>query len=539
MALRGSLNEVNLADICQLLALGRKRGCLWITDRQNFGYIYFDAGRVTYASVLNRPDRLGELLVQNGVISRDQLSTAMEQQSRDPLSRLGRILVSQGSLTEDDLKHYVELQVSEAVYHLFAWKQGSFHFDPDQVPEEEEAYLISINAENLLLEGARRVDEWSMIEKRVPSFDLVFGVSKWPEGDEVELTEDQQKVMRALDGSRSVNDVVRETGLVEFTVGRALYGLLQAGFVEQLGRKEGAAPESFEDRIARHRKLGRAFERTGLLEDAAREYRRVVELDPEQAKPRHHLAMIALRSRRPEDALEHFGALPAGHQTRYAVLRHKALALELLGRYEEALQVLDVSESARPKDADVFLARGIVLLKSGDPHAASDAFVRYRERLGGRIPPPMFYAYSVLGAAMEGRLEEAVSLGREGLAHYPDSGAILVNTGAVLQHLGEPEASEAIYRRAAESEEPPPQAYKSLGDLALLRGDLGDARAHYQRALGLDPDLGDDVYLKLGNLAHQDADERTAMQFWEKALELNPENRVAARSLEARAPVPA
>ena len=101
MALRGSLNEVNLADICQLLALGAKTGCLWITDRSNFGYIYFNGGRVTYASVLNRPDRLGELLVQNSVITREQLSAAMEGQAMEPGAKLGRVLVSQGAMDED------------------------------------------------------------------------------------------------------------------------------------------------------------------------------------------------------------------------------------------------------------------------------------------------------------------------------------------------------------------------------------------------------------------------------------------------------
>ena len=70
MAIEGSLQDVSLADICQLLAMGRKTGCLTITDRSNFGYIYFRDGRVIYASVLNRRDRLGELLVRNHVITR-------------------------------------------------------------------------------------------------------------------------------------------------------------------------------------------------------------------------------------------------------------------------------------------------------------------------------------------------------------------------------------------------------------------------------------------------------------------------------------
>ncbi|MEZ4414997.1 MAG: DUF4388 domain-containing protein [Gemmatimonadota bacterium] len=526
MALRGSLNEVNLADICQLLAMGRKSGCLWITDRSNFGYVYFDQGRVTYASVLNRPDRLGELLVQNGVINREQLSAAMEGQAHRPGARLGRMLVAQGAMSEDQLKSYVELQVSEAVYHLFTWTQGSFHFDPDHVPEEEEARLVSINAENLLLEGARRVDEWSLIEKRIPSFDLVFSITRLPEDGEVELTREQHKVIAVLDGQRSVDEVVRQTGLVEFEVGKALYGLVQAGFAEQSGRKVGAQKDTPELRVKRHLDLGLAFDRAGLLEDAAREFRRVVELDAENERAHRKLALIALRGGKAADALQHFGALPAAEQKRYSVLCNRALALEMLGRTDEALHLLDVAEGVRPTDADLFLQRGITLLKAGQAGAATDAFIRYRERMRGKVPPPMYYAHAVLAAAMDGAMEDAVRIGREGLTHHPKDGTILVNTGAVLERVGEPAASEAFYLRAV-GQDPPPQAHKNLGDLALQRGDPAGARAHYERAVRVEPRLGDDVYAKLGQLAHQEAEHERAAEYYELALELNPSNETA------------
>src|SRR3970282_1184427 len=100
-----------------------------------------------------------------------------------------------GTLAEDDLKRYIQLQIEEAVYHLFTWQQGSFHFDPDQMPDEEGIYLVSIPAEALLMEGARRVDEWSQIEKKIPSLDVVFQLDKSPDesSEDVELTKEQKK----------------------------------------------------------------------------------------------------------------------------------------------------------------------------------------------------------------------------------------------------------------------------------------------------------------------------------------------------------
>lgn len=531
MALRGSLGEVNLADICQLLALGQKTGCLWITDRSNFGYIYFTDGRVTYASVLNRPDRLGEILVQNGVISRAQLSQAMEQQGRAPGAKLGRVLVQLEAMSEDDLRRYMTLQVSEAVYHLFTWTQGSFSFDPDRPPEHaEETELVAINAENLLLEGARRVDEWGEIEKKIPSFDLIFSKSKEPDAD-VDLTPQERKLLPLIDGERTVDDLVTLSGLVEFEVGKAAYGLIQAGFIEQTGRAESGNPDTPQSRSQRHITLGRAFYRAGMLEDAAREFRRVSELDPSNVEASDRLALIALLSGKPEEALDQYGSMAGDEQRSYQALRNRALALELLGRFDEALQLLDAAESARPADADVFLARGIVLLKARRAHDASDAFVRYRERLPKEPAPPIYYAHAVLAAAMEGAVDHAVKLGREGLAHYPQDGAILVNTGAVLERKGEPDASEAFYLRAASGESPPPQAHKNLGDLAMVRGDNRGALAEYERAVRLDPELGDDVYVRLGQLAREDDDPERTERYFRKALELNAQNAQARDAL--------
>ena len=69
MAIRGSLKEASLPDVLQLLAMGKKSGCLSVAHRTSFGYIYFDKGRISYASVVNRRDRIGDLLVKSNVIA--------------------------------------------------------------------------------------------------------------------------------------------------------------------------------------------------------------------------------------------------------------------------------------------------------------------------------------------------------------------------------------------------------------------------------------------------------------------------------------
>src|SRR5207249_2018335 len=74
-------------------------------------------------------------------------------------------------------ERYMRVQIEESVYYLFTWTQGTFNFEADVRPERQD-FLVSINPESLLLEGARRVDEWSLIEKKMPSFDLIFVLDK-------------------------------------------------------------------------------------------------------------------------------------------------------------------------------------------------------------------------------------------------------------------------------------------------------------------------------------------------------------------------
>jgi tetratricopeptide (TPR) repeat protein len=534
MAIEGALQDVSLADICQLLGMGMKTGCLSITDRSNFGYIYFEKGRVIYASVLNRRDRLGELLVRNHVITRKDLSIATTTQAKEKGKRLGEILVEIEALTQEQLHKYIQMQIEEAVYYLFAWTQGSFHFDTDQMPDEDGMFLVSIPPEALLMEGARRVDEWSQVEKKIPSFDIVFQLDKHPdESDEdVELTKDQKKVLPFIDGVRTVNEIMDEAGLVEFETGKALYGLIQAGFVSRSGERSTSEETGGDEALQQHLNVGVAFYRSGMMEDAAREFELALIIEPTQARANFMMGLIAFRRGRLEDALRHFGSMPPGAGNTYSVHRNTALILELLGRYDDALGVLEEALVTKPKDPQVHLARAVIHIKRGDIAKALDALRIYRTSHEVKKPSPQYYAYTVLASAVGGDLDYAVAVGREGLGHYPDSGPILVNTGQVLERRGDVDAASALYKRATQANPPLPQAHKNLGDQAYAHGDHDGARAQYEKAVKLSPRLGDNVYLRLGTMAYRSNDRDVALLLWRRALDLNPNNEAVQANLE-------
>src|SRR3954462_5728705 len=113
MAIKGSLKEASLPDVLQLLAVGKKTGCLAVTHRSNFGYIFFEKGRICYASIDNRRDRLGDMLVKNSVISQEQLDEAIAAHVKKRDKRIGELLFELGSLSREELHQYVRRQIEE------------------------------------------------------------------------------------------------------------------------------------------------------------------------------------------------------------------------------------------------------------------------------------------------------------------------------------------------------------------------------------------------------------------------------------------
>ena len=533
MAIKGSLREASLPDVLQLLALGQKTGCLSIADRSNFGYIFFDRGRICYASIVNRRDRLGDILAKHEKITQDQLDTAVARQTRERDKKLGEILVEQGAISQPELERYIRVQIEEAVYFLFTWTQGTFNFEADVKPERQD-FLVSINPESLLLEGARRVDEWGLIEKKVPSFDIIFIVDhERLDISEAQLTETQQRILPLLDGSRDVTQVVEDSGLGEFEIGKAIYGLITAGFLHRAGRTQSAESGAATDaRVEEHRNLGVAFYKTGMLDEAAREFRRVAELRNGDAYALFFLGLVALKQARWREAMESLRSAAEKGGNRPAVLHNLGFAYEQLGRLNEAEAACAEAASRARNDPRIYLGWGIVALKRGDHAGASGRLDRARELYGTHQPPAIWFWARALAAGLGSDFETAEQIGGMGIAAYP-SNAVLRNNLAVLRELsGDLRGAEELVRMAIRDEPSQPQLSKNLGDLAYRASRYDEAWAAYRRAIELAPDLGDDVYFKLGNIAYKRNDRDLAAQLWRRALELNPGHELAKTNLE-------
>ena len=541
MAIKGSLKEASLPDVLQLLAMGQKTGCLSVTDRSNFGYIYSDRGRISYASIVNRRDRLGDMLVKAAVLTQTELDSAIDVQgTQHRHKRLGEILIEQQILSREELHRYIRIQIEEAVYYLFTWTQGTFSFEADIRPDEHDV-LVSINPESLLLEGARRVDEWSLIEKKVPSFDIIFGVDDGRlAASEAQLTPLQEQLLPLIDGRRDVTVLIDASGAGEFEVGKALYGLATAGFLHIIGKSRPVDEVALEARVEEHRNLGAAFYKTGMYEEATREFRRVVELQENDVQARFFLALVAMREGRWSEAVLTLREATAQPAARAAVYHNLAYALERMGHHDEARDVLN--EAARrggTEDPRTRISLGVLALKRGDLAEADETLTSARALFGKKVPPPAWFHYAALAAALRDDLDRAIALITEGLNVHP-RGPVLCNTLAVLlERRGELAAAGQAAERGLQENGALPQLHKNLGDALYGAGRYDEALEAYQRAIKLNPALGDDVYCKLGNIRYKWQEKDQAMAYWERALALNPDNQSLRANLELVRSLPA
>ena len=532
MAIKGSLKEASLPDVVQLLYHGRRTGCLALTDRQRFGSIFFEDGWISYATIVNRRDRLGDVLLRSNAITREQLDQALALQGGSRGRRLGEILVSLGALATDELHRVLRMQVEEAVYALFGWSSGTFTFDAGVRPEWE-GEVQRINPENLLLEGARRIDEWSLIEKKIPTFDLVFALDRTALVNEsLQFTEAQRRIMGLVDGVRDAREVIDATGLADFDAAQALFGLITAGIAQHVGVSAKTAPARLlEAQIEEHRNLGVAFLRTDMLDEAAREFRRVMELRPSEGSAPFFLGIVAARSGHWAEAVDHFRQALDRGGPRGPVVHNLAVALEEVGRLDQAEALFAEAAGRLSDNPQIYLSWGMLALRRDDPPTALARLDRARELFGAALPPLWFFA-ATLAFANQEHLERALGVATDGVAAHPDQPVLKNNLAVLLEATGDVAGAEAVLREVAQDDPQFPQPYKNLGDILYRTGLYEEATQLYDRAAIIDPTLGDDLFFKLGNLAFRRRDGVRARECWDRAVALNPSHQLARANLD-------
>ena len=377
MAIEGPLRELGIHDVFQLLDLSRKTGVLRVTSelRHNAGTIYFDDGAVIYAEIRSNPHPLGGLLLRSGKITDADLERARDMQARqgDP-RRLGEILVSLGAITPRELQRQVRFQVEEVVFEVVSWREGYFSFTEGPLTDVFAEAAVRISTEALLMEGARRIDEWARIEKRIPHLGVLPAYAPATAGGEgdLDLLPPEWEVLALIDGERDLRAIAATLGRSDFDIAKTLFGLESAGLIVLLD--PGPAPHdrtAVSDAAALFAEAEDAFTRRDL--DRARSAaERAAAVQPHDPMVHLLLGRVHLAAGRSADAVDELRRALRLDPTALVAYRVLGFALVQLGRFAEAVEQWDTWERLSTNDpveasqrAEVQSARAAAQLLAG------------------------------------------------------------------------------------------------------------------------------------------------------------------------------
>lgn len=233
MDLEGNLNRFSVAEVFQLLSFSRKTGTLGLQRQEEVAMVYFRQGNVIYAYTPQQKIPLGELLVQQGVLTQNHLTTALTEKEKNPNRRIGEVFVKQGFISRSQMEEAVRRQVEDLIYRLLHWEAGNFKFYENEFPTEEEI-LIQISTENLILEGVRRLDELEEVKERLPDYGTVLVVKPIPpqRTRDVALRGDEWNILALVDGRKDIYQIIERSNLDRLATLKNLAALYMAGLVE-------------------------------------------------------------------------------------------------------------------------------------------------------------------------------------------------------------------------------------------------------------------------------------------------------------------
>jgi cytochrome c-type biogenesis protein CcmH/NrfG len=349
MAIEGPLRELGIHDVFQLLDLSRKTGVLRVTSelRDDEGVVHFDSGRVVHAHVRSKAIPLELTLLQSGKISKDDLESARAKRTNGRADAdIIDVLVQGGAVTPKEIERQLRLQIESVVFEMMSWREGFFSFEERaaiDISGSREA-RIRVSTESLLMEGARRIDEWSRIADKVPSLAVVPILAPMREDGQsslLDLLPPEWEVLSMIDGARDLRGIAGTLGRAEFDIARVVYGLVTTGVVEV------RTPEFTKQPLG------------GGTEPALEQARAAF------ARGSHEEGLTIAR-----------GALvqePANTQARLLVAR----ALTALNRRAEVVDELRRAVRADPLTPEVHLELGFALMHTGDFATARGSFEHY------------------------------------------------------------------------------------------------------------------------------------------------------------------
>jgi DNA-binding response OmpR family regulator len=234
-ALSGDSAVFPLYDVMQMMDVQRQTGVLEVVWNGCKATIQFRSGQVEMAVAVGvRAEfMLGRYLVEEGLMSREDFKDLLENRMGSLL--LGEELVKLGHISKEDLAMVIGRQTNDIIIEMFRWKEAKFRFYPDDELPGSAAIGNRFSVSNMVMEGLRQVDEWRLIEGKIPDFKVIFEITQTGAMLEAsKLSLEEILVFDCVDGLRTVREVISASDMGSFVVCKILYRLLSVKLIRQV-----------------------------------------------------------------------------------------------------------------------------------------------------------------------------------------------------------------------------------------------------------------------------------------------------------------
>ncbi len=215
-------------------------------------------------------------------------------------------------------------------------------------------------------------------------------------------------------------------------------------------------------------------------------------------------------------------------EQRSGALTFRANALDMLGRYDEAVAAYEEVIAETPEWWEAHANLGICHARNGRMERAEAAFRRGLEDCPGS--PEIRDELAAHLLAQGGDLQEALKLSEEAVALGRDEIRHLITLGEVRLALGDDEGTAEAYRAVLALDPENPDAHLELGILHERRGETAEAEEHFIESLKADPGNPRALY-SYASLYYTADDLETAEEILERAVAADAEYSPALSAL--------
>ncbi len=259
VALQGDIAVIPIGAILQLLQIESRTGLLLVTDGKTEVTMSVRLGLIDLVQARGAGSefRLGRYFIEHGLVTTEDIDRILRDNAltprppppesgartalppAEPLTAgrrlLGDLLVDSGRVTRDQLREALARQSSELVYEVLRWPGGRFEFRLDKVPALAESAQLALPVASVVMEGFRRVDEWRVVEAGLGSFESVLQADPVAieAADIARLPKHEQRLLEMVDGDRSVREIIEQSHMSSFDACKVLFALLEARLVRR------------------------------------------------------------------------------------------------------------------------------------------------------------------------------------------------------------------------------------------------------------------------------------------------------------------